>query len=263
MPQPSEIYDADYFLSERCEGFDRFLDAHQLSPLKERELDLLAPRAGERMLDAGCGRGEVLLAAAGRGAGVAGIDYAEAAIAIASTTLADVDGAEVRRGDVTSLPWEDGSFDVALFADVIEHLDAGQVDAALAELHRVLRPGGRLLVHTSPNLLFLRIGWPLARLGMRLARRGEAVAALDAWIAESKRYHVNEQSVFGLRRAVRRAGFRDVRGWIDPDVLRSGEHHLTAGVSGSRLASLGGRLAGTRPLRTVLGNDVYAFGRRA
>ena len=95
-----------------------------------------------------------------------------------------------------------------------------------------------------------------------LGKRDEA-AELAAWIAESKRYHVNEQSVFGLRKAMRQAGFANVRAWIDPDVLRSGEHHLTAAVSSSRVAALGGRLAGSRPLRTFLGNDLYATGIRS
>jgi SAM-dependent methyltransferase len=261
MPLPSDLYDREYFLSEKCEGFDRFREGGGLSRLKQRELDLLNPAAGDAFLDAGCGRGEVMLAAAARGASVTGIDYSEAAVKIARATLAEVQGADVRRGDITALPWETDSFDAALLGDVIEHLDPDQADAALAELRRVLRPGGRVLVHTAPNLLFLRFAWPVARIGMRLTGRGKDAAGLDAWIAESKHYHVNEQSVFSLRAALRRAGFAEVQAWIDPDVLRSGDHHLTSGLAGpSRLTAAAARLAGTRPLRTFLGNDVYATG---
>src|SRR5688500_20400679 len=68
VPLPSEIYDRDYFLSDRCEGYDRFAEDRGLSPLKRKELELLDVRSGQSVLDAGCGRGEVLLACAERGA---------------------------------------------------------------------------------------------------------------------------------------------------------------------------------------------------
>lgn len=264
MPLPSEIYDRQYFLSEKCEGFDRFAADGGLSALKAREVELLGVEPGQRVFDAGCGRGEVLLACAKLGARVTGIDYAEAAVQLSRETLREVEGAEVMRGDVTALEFGDASFDRVLFGDVIEHLDPDQADAALAELHRVLAPGGLLLVHTAPNLLFLKYGWPVARIAMKALGRGESAGELDDWIAESKRYHVNEQSIFGLRSAMRRAGFQQVRAWIDPDVLRSGEHHLTADVAdGAGLLGLAAKVVSLRPLRTILGNDLYATGRKA
>ena len=259
----SSIYDREYFLSDYCEGFGHFRDGHGVSPLKARLVELLEPGPGVRVLDAGCGRGEVLLAAARRGASVAGIDYAEAAVELSRETLAEVAGADIRHGELTGLPWEQASFDRALLGDVIEHLDPEQAPVALAELRRVLRPGGRLIVHTAPNRLFLSLGWPLARIAMRIAGRRQAASRTDAWIAESKRYHVNEQSLFSLRRALRGAGFTEVRTWIDPDVLRGGEHHLSADAVGeSRLLRLAAPIASRRPFRTVFGNDLYATGRK-
>lgn len=263
MPLPSEIYDREYFLSDKCEGFDRFAADGGLSPLKERELDLLSIERGMRVLDAGCGRGEVLLACSKLGAQVAGIDYAEAAVELSRETLREVEGADVRRGDVTALEFDDGSFDRILFGDVIEHLDPDQAGAGLAELRRVLALGGQLVVHTAPNLLFLNYGWPVARLAMKVLRRGANADELDAWIAASKSYHVNEQSVFSLRAAMRRAGFEQVKAWIDPDVLRSGEHHLTEDVAGGGLLGAASKVVSLRPLRTFLGNDLYATGRKA
>jgi ubiquinone/menaquinone biosynthesis C-methylase UbiE len=253
---PSDLYDREYFLSDRCEGYERYRDGLGLSPLKDKLVGLLAPHAGLRILDAGCGRGEVLLACARLGADVAGLDYAEAAVELTLETLAGIEGAEIRLGGVSSLPWPDDSFDRALLGDVIEHLEPEEAADALLELRRVLRPGGTLVVHTSPNKLFLRFGWPLARLALR-GRRADSARRLDAWIRESKTYHVNEQSPFSLRRAVRRAGFGDVRTWIDPDVLRGGEHHLTRGAAGPVTA----RIVASRPLRLIFGNDLFATGR--
>lgn len=259
MPLPPELYDHDYFLSDLCEGWERFQTDRGLSPLKQRELKLLDVRPGFRVLDAGCGRGEVLLACARAGAVVHGIDYSEAAVELTRGTLADdVPDPDVRQGDVTDLPWPDGSFDRILFGDVIEHLDEGQQRAAIHEFRRVCGPGGLLVIHTAPNRLFLELGWPVARLAMRALGRGEAARGLDEWIAASKRYHVGERSSGDLARLLRRLGFAEVRAWVDPDVLRSGEHHLTKGVGGG-LAGLAARVAGLRPLRDVLGNDVYAI----
>ena len=259
-PLPSDLYDRDYFLSDKCEGWDRFRESRGLSAIKERQVRALGPAPGLRVLDAGCGRGEVLLACARAGAEVAGLDYAQAAVELTTETLAGVPAADIRRGDVTRLPWEDASFDRILFADVIEHVDPALTVKALSELRRVLRPGGLLLVHTAPNKLFVKVGWPLCRPAMRLMGRGAAADALDRWLGEAEAYHVNEQSVHGLRRALRKAGFRRPAVWIDPDVLRGGGHFLTKGLDGGVMA-LAGRLAGTRPVRLLLGNDLYALAR--
>jgi ubiquinone/menaquinone biosynthesis C-methylase UbiE len=262
VPLPSELYDREYFLSDRCEGFAEYADGRRLSRVKRRQVALLGPRSGVRVLDAGCGRGEVLLACAQAGATVAGIDYAQAAVEIARETLHDVPGAEVVRGSVVSLPWADARFDRVLCADVIEHLDAGEGALALRELRRVLAPGGLVLVHTSPNRLFRTLTWPVARPALHAAGRGGAARRIDAWLSDARRYHVNEQTLHGLRRAVRRAGFADVRVWLEPDVLRGGEHHLTAGLEESGLVSaLASAAAAARPLRLLLSNDLYASGR--
>ena len=262
MTLPPEIYDREYYLSDRVEGWEDFREGG-LSRIKELELRLLGAGPGARLLDAGCGRGEVLRAAARSGAEVAGIDYSEAAVDVARDTLAEVPGADVRRGDVAELPWEDGSFDRILCGDVIEHLDPEHGRRALAEFHRVLRPGGRLLVHTAPNRLFTTLAWPLARPLLRLVGQGEAVDGLDFWIEDTRRYHVNEMTLHELRRGMRHAGFDDPRVWIDPNVIRVGQgHHLTRGLEQSPLMRLAGRVAGLRPLRLFLGNDIYALGRR-
>ncbi len=118
---------------------------------REKLLALLAPRAGERALDIGCGPGlttEALARAVGAHGRVSGVDIAPAMLSIARRHCASLPQVAFELADVTRLPYADASFDVALASQVYEYV--GEVDAALAELARVIRPGGRaVLVDTD------------------------------------------------------------------------------------------------------------------
>lgn len=123
----------------------------------ERELDRLGLRGDERLLDLGCGRGAVLIAAARRlpsGTAV-GVDLwtrdqsgntIEATMANAAAD--DVaDRVQVHTADLTALPFEDASFDVVTAAAAIHNIrDPRQRLRAVDEAMRVLRPGGQLLI---------------------------------------------------------------------------------------------------------------------
>jgi ubiquinone/menaquinone biosynthesis C-methylase UbiE len=93
--------------------------------------------SGVTMLDVACGAGLALRIARGNGAAVAGIDAAEALLAIARERNPDAD---LRLGSMFELPWDDGSFDVAISINGIW----GDCEGALGEMRRVLRPGGRV-----------------------------------------------------------------------------------------------------------------------
>jgi SAM-dependent methyltransferase len=96
---------------------------------------------GTRVLDLGCGSGELLALCAGRGAAVAGIDAAAPMIAVARERLPDAD---LRVGAIEDLPWGDTAFDVAVAINSVQYAeDRGR---ALAEARRVTRPGGLVAV---------------------------------------------------------------------------------------------------------------------
>lgn len=96
---------------------------------------------GTRLLDVGCGTGELLALAASAGAAVSGADASPGMVARAR---AAAPGADVRVAPAEALPWPDGSVDVVTFVNVLALTDDHEV--ALAEAVRVLRPGGLLAV---------------------------------------------------------------------------------------------------------------------
>jgi hypothetical protein len=102
-------------------------------------------------------------------------------------------------------------------------------------------------------------GWPLSRPLVRLAGHREIADRVDHWFEIAEDYHVNEQSVYSLRRALRAAGFEHPHVWVDPDVLRGGRFHLLSGFEGP-VVRLAKRIAGLRPVRLLMGNDVLGVG---
>jgi SAM-dependent methyltransferase len=98
---------------------------------------------GSRLLDAGCGSGLFCALASKRGLRVSGFDATEALLAIARTRVPDV---EFRNGDLESLPYEAGSFDLVTGFNAYQY--AADPERALVEARRVTRRGGRVVIAT-------------------------------------------------------------------------------------------------------------------
>ncbi len=96
-------------------------------------------RPGDRVLDACCGTGDLAVEASRAGARVVGLDFSGEMLARARRKSSAVEWVE---GDVLELPFEDGAFDVATVGFGIRNV--ADLDAGLAELARVVRPGGRV-----------------------------------------------------------------------------------------------------------------------
>ena len=124
--------------------------------------------AGARVLDLGCGRGERSLDLARRGATVDGIDlspaYTAEAEAAARAAGLPADRVAFVAGDAHRLPYPDGRFGLVVGEGILHHLD---LDVALGEVHRVLRPGGRAVfvepLLDNPLLRLFRWLTPAAR----------------------------------------------------------------------------------------------------
>ena len=117
--------------------------------LRRRALvrEALGAQPGDRILDLGCGPGfyvAELLEDVGESGHVVGLDASEAMLAVAERRVEGHQNAAFHQADATSLPAEEASCDRALSVQVMEYVP--DVPAALAELHRVLKPGGTVLV---------------------------------------------------------------------------------------------------------------------
>ena len=118
--------------------------------LREQTIALAHLVPGKSVLEVGCGTGEIALRAkarSGPSGSVAGIDPSPEMIAVARQKAAraklDVD---YRVATVEALPFADATFDVVLSSLMMHHLPEDLKPRALAEIRRVLKPGGRLLV---------------------------------------------------------------------------------------------------------------------
>ena len=114
---------------------------------RARFVQLLAPKPGERILDVGMGPGFLtydLAPIVGEHGLVAGIDSSAVMVELANKRCEGRGPCELQLGDATALPFDDASFDAVTSAQVYEYVP--DMEKALAEVRRVLRPGGRAFI---------------------------------------------------------------------------------------------------------------------
>ncbi len=142
---------SDYFV--RIAAVERTQWWHR--GMREIARSLLAPhlagRSGLSLLDAGCGTGGALRWALSLGpvGAVAGADISAEAVALARARVPE---ARLEVAPMRAMPFEAESFDVVLTNDVLQHVPEHELAESVAELRRVLRPGGVLLARTNGAL---------------------------------------------------------------------------------------------------------------
>lgn len=226
-------YTEEYYLTS-CEGFELFTESggRRVSPRLTRALDLAAIEPGHQVLDIACGRGEVVLQAALRGAHAVGIDYSGAAAKLAGRLLeGEATGSSGRtaaaRMDATRLGFPSATFDTVLMLDFVEHVYPHELKQAFGEALRVLKPGGQLIIHTSPNRVFEQVVYPryvrhvhraVLALAQRLRIRDRLLNPLmlptgpePPHSEYERQLHVNEQTSDSLCRLLVGRGFGTLR----------------------------------------------------
>lgn len=134
--------------------------------------DTLQARPGERIIDIGCGPGfyaaELLENVGGTGA-VVGVDVSAPMLSVAARRCEGWPNVVFHQGDATALPVADAGFDAALCVQVLEYVP--DTAAALKEMARVLKPGGRVVIW---DVDWSTISW-------RTQDQGRMARALTAW----------------------------------------------------------------------------------
>ena len=165
-------------------------------------LGLLNISSGERVLDVGCGSGAVTRDIARRvgGSGLAvGLDPSPALLAVARELTHEAglgDRVQFREGDALRLPFSDGAFDAAVCVTVLSHVP--KAEAAIPELVRVLRAGGRLGVFDLDTDM-TAFTHPDRSLTRRIVAAASDATAVNGWLVRQ------------LPLLFQRAGLIDVR----------------------------------------------------
>ncbi|MGA1269229.1 MAG: bifunctional demethylmenaquinone methyltransferase/2-methoxy-6-polyprenyl-1,4-benzoquinol methylase UbiE [Gemmobacter sp.] len=182
---------------------------------KDAMMDWLAPRPGQRLIDVAGGTGDIAFRFLARapGASAAVVDLTEPMLAEgrARAEAAAMGGAlDWVLGDAMALPFADASFDVYTISFGIRNVT--RIEAALAEAHRVLRPGGRLMVLEFSRMVSPALQWAYDRYSFNVIPVMGQIVAGDR---ESYQYLVEsirrfpEQEAFAAM--IREAGFGQVR----------------------------------------------------
>jgi ubiquinone/menaquinone biosynthesis C-methylase UbiE len=232
---PPDLYTEEYFL-HACEGYEEFSETQgaRLSRRLDAAFAVAEVQPGMKVLDVGCGRGEILRHCAQLGANAYGVDYAAVAVDMSQGVIQALDGITpgktgVGQADAKKLPFASSSFDRVLMFDVVEHLHPWELQEAMREVHRVLKPEGRFVIHTAPNIWYDRYAYPMVRL-VRTAMGQGAHYPKDPrqfLVNVNEHVHVNEQSLVSMQRALRDAGFRG-KVWLDSPPQNRDEHSLLA-----------------------------------
>lgn len=220
----SQLYDEGYFRAIRgaAEG-DRLYSGF---------MALLEGRAqGLRVLDLGCGRGEMVERLHRAGVSqVHGLDFSASAVQMTRDRLPLEQADYIREGSATDASlYAPASFDVIFMLDVVEHLPPPHLSQAFANARLWLKDDGRLIIHTFPTLGLHR----LYQAWLRLTGRAEQLALLD-------QIHCNVQTRERLRRSLEEAGFSQLTLWLRNDFTHTSStfQRLPEGVLKRALAVL-------------------------
>ncbi len=219
------VYTREYYLTD-CTGYHEFKRNYgrTLEPRLREVVKYIDVKKGMKVLDIGCGRGELVLWAAAKGADAVGIDYSLDAIKLAQLALKkrkkELKGkASFQLVDGNELKYPSNTFDLVIMTEILEHLYPEEQAKITKNINKILKPGGQLFFHTAPSKIFNDYTYrfwcyPISTLLVSLSNlfTGHKYGNLAPWKeirTESHRVmHVNEPSYLSLKRIMEKEGFQ-------------------------------------------------------
>ncbi len=219
-----DCYDKAYYLRD-CGGHELFKKYRGLELEDSRLLAvyyLANPDKDQKILDIGCGRGELSYALSQGGAMVVGVDYSKDSIQIARKTYqaeqSAVSGLDFFQGDILECSFPT-KFDAIIAADLIEHLEQESLEKLFDKVAGWLKKRGLFIIHTAPNKLGYLYSYRLRR---RRARETGLYLPKNPRTYYEDLMHINEQTPAKLHRSLKKR-FACVYTWVTtlPDVAGS------------------------------------------
>jgi 2-polyprenyl-3-methyl-5-hydroxy-6-metoxy-1,4-benzoquinol methylase len=201
-------------------------------------MDVLSPLAGQKVLELGCGRGDLAVFLAKQGAEVTAVDIGPSLIA-ASRMLAEVNhvSCDFRQANIVDLPFEADSYDKVVGLMILHHLSRHDLERALHESFRVLKPGG-VAVFYEP---------------VENSKAFDFVQNLVPAGIKGGRYH--RPSILNRKAWLEYVGTLDDRSLTNRELISAGQHFGTAKIRSYGLLVRISRLIGYNHMSTLVAVD--------
>lgn len=221
-----KLYTKEYYLTEAT-GSKEFKKSwgRILEPRFERIVKEIPSVRGKRILDIGCGRGELVFWCAQKGAKeVIGIDYSKEAIELANKAKRHFSKDLQKKvkfevGDAKKIKFKNGQFDAVILIEVLEHLYQEEQLKVFQEIRKALKDTGFVFIHTAPSKWFNNFTYkywcyPLSSVLVKannlMTNRnyGNLEKPSEIRTYYHKIMHVNEPDYFSLKNLFGKSGFK-------------------------------------------------------
>ena len=208
------LYTETYFM-ESATGHDEFkvFDGkfEHLIDKFQMVINLLDLHQSDKLLDIGCGRGELVIYHSLNSGKATGVDFSDEAIKLAMEKAGELKANCTFQISSFEKIDEKVKFDRIVSIDFIEHISIEEGKAFFRKCFNLLSPGGRLIIYTYPNTIRRRFGYKLIRTFSLLKRKPLPKKEPDTVSEHYKQYHLNEQNYFSLKNSAKNAGFGKVK----------------------------------------------------
>ena len=239
---------------------------NELRPRVKTSLEIANLTPEMRILDIGCGRGEVVFYAARQGLEAVGVDYSTSVLKIANEVKKRLPS-ELQQlitfhlGDAKKLPFPENYFDRIFMLDLVEHLHDWELNELFAVCHKLLKPDGLLVIHTLPNKWIYDYTYRFLRLflwNLPKEPRNE----------NEKKIHINEQTIIHLKKLLTQNNFYSRVSLLEGltaqaewyrNTIFEDKRDLVYKLLRNPMIKIGLKLLGFSPLKLLFFDDIYAL----